>query len=128
MRKPIPALVGSLVRSSFICGLELELGGKTVTPQVCCPAEDLPALSPPNIPLSGAQDAPQPELSQHPGARQLAHPAACGISLVHQRTEEVSGLAGLGQQPWLALLGNTSAHFSNTNINCLGVLVGRQVV
>ena len=99
-----------------------------MTPQVCCPPEDLPPLTSPTLPLSAAQDAPLPDLSEHPGARQLAHPDACGISLVHQRTEEVSGLAELGQQPWLALLGNTSAQFSNTNINCLGVLIGRQVL
>ena len=132
MRKPIPALVGSLVRSSFICGLELEeqeLGlGNTVTPRVCCPAGGL-SLS--TVTLEPNTDVDQQEdltdLQQHPGAAHLAGQDACGISLVHDLTDEVSGVAGLGQHPWLAILGNITSDFTNTNNNCLGVLIGPQV-
>ena len=120
VRKPIPALVGSLVRSSFICGLELELG-QTVTPRVCCPG----GLS---VATHVEPEDDLTDLHQHPGAAHLAAPEACGISLVHQRTEDLSGVAGLGQYPWLAILGNITGHFTNTNNNCLGVLIGPQVL
>ena len=43
------------------------------------------------------QDDDISDLSQHPGAAHLADPEACGISLVHDRTDDVSGVAGLGQ-------------------------------
>ena len=132
MRKPIPALVGSLVRSSYICGLELEQEqeqeqeqGTSLTPRVCCPAGGLTALTSPTV--RADPPAEPPDLSRHPGARHLASQDACGISLVHERTEELAGVAGLGQEPWLAILGNNTAQFSNTNNNCLGLLIGPQV-
>ena len=73
------------------------------------------------------QEADISDLHQHPGAAHLAGQDACGISLVHDGTEEVSGVAGLGQHPWLAILGNITSDFTNTNNNCLGVLIGPQV-
>ena len=127
MRKPIPALVGSLVRSSFVCGLELEQDN-SLTPRVCCPAGGLsasPVISPD---IDVEQQDEMTDLNQHPGLTQLADQDACGISLVHDRPEDVSGLAGLGQYPWLAILGNTSEQFSNINNNCLAVLIGPQVL
>ena len=110
----MPGVVGSVVRTSLLCGLELRPGDK-VTARICCPSQ------------VKDQRAPPEGLDQHPGVAHLGDPEACGISLVHDPVKEPEGLAALGQYPWLAILGKARGDFSRTNNNCLGSLIGPQV-
>ena len=123
VRRPLPAVVGSVVRSSLLCGLQLQ-EGRGVTPAVCCPLQVNHKTTDSFQPVP----APVDDLDGHPAAGQLGRQEACGVSLVYDPVDEIEGFASLGQFPWLAILGNATTDFNNNNNNCLGTLIGPQVL
>ena len=132
VRRPLPGVVGSVVRSSLLCGLQLQ-EGRGLTPAVCCPLQ-VPHKTTDSFHLAHNQDqpvdqpAPVDDLDGHPAAGQLGRQEACGVSLVYDPVDEIEGFASLGQFPWLAILGNATTDFNNNNNNCLGTLIGPQVL
>ena len=119
LKKPLHPVVPALVRSSYLCGTEIEASGRSL-PKVCCPSAALVAQE--------QTGAPSHPYSSHPALARLAPEATCGSALISVRI--VGGEnAALGQFPWLVNLGYKRNGAGETLFKCGGTLIGpRHVV
>eukprot|EP00092_Neocalanus_flemingeri_P046968 GFUD01053047.1.p1 GENE.GFUD01053047.1~~GFUD01053047.1.p1 ORF type:complete len:457 (-),score=101.46 GFUD01053047.1:210-1580(-) len=126
LKKPLHPAVPSMVRSSFLCGIDDSTGQKL--PKVCCPSA---ALAVKQKPVS-TTETPEPEVpenkySNHPGKKLLAEDASCGIS--NPKVRIVGGQdAPIGAYPWLVNLGYKQEGKPQTLFKCGGTLIGRRYV
>ena len=120
LKKPLDPVVPSMVRSSWLCGLEEGGQAGPQVPQVCCPSAALAVSQPP--------PPQQPRYLSHPGLAQLASAETCGRATPKFRI--VGGQdAQLGQFPWLVNLGYQAAGSEQVQFKCGGTLIGpRHVV
>jgi len=123
LKKPLHSAVPSMVRSSFLCGLDDSTGQKL--PKVCCPSAALSVKPKPVV--ATTESTPENRYSNHPGKSILADENNCGIA--HPAGRIVGGQdAVLGQYPWLVNLGYQQEGRANTLFKCGGTLIGKQHV
>eukprot|EP00090_Calanus_glacialis_P037752 TRINITY_DN6531_c0_g1_i2.p1 TRINITY_DN6531_c0_g1~~TRINITY_DN6531_c0_g1_i2.p1 ORF type:complete len:493 (-),score=122.35 TRINITY_DN6531_c0_g1_i2:89-1567(-) len=126
LKKPLHPAVPSMVRSSFLCGIDDSTGQKL--PQICCPSAALAVKQKPPT----TTEEPEPvthknKYSNHPGKRLLADESSCGISSPIGRI--VGGQDALmGQYPWLVNLGYRQEGKPQTLFKCGGTLIGNRHV
>merc|ERR1719367_2611562 len=123
LKKPLHPAVPSMVRSSFLCGLDESTGQKL--PKICCPSAALAVKPKPQVTPaeSTAPEEPINKYSNHPARQLLADGASCGISNTDLRI--VGGQdAQMGQFPWLVNLGYRQAGKGDTLFKCGGTLIG----
>jgi len=130
LRRPLPSSTPKLIRSSYLCGKDLEAN----IPKVCCPSAALK----PNRPAKEEQEEREvtsttPEtttvdrFAEHAGRSLLASSDSCGLPLAGVRI--VGGQdASLGQYPWLVNLGYTLNNRPKPLFKCGGTLIGRSHV
>jgi len=127
LRKPLPPAVPSIVRSSYLCGVEEQSGRKF--PKICCPAEALgEGISPPAPPPAPEkeEEVVSNRYGSHPARNLLSDDDFCGIALGKRI---VGGKdADLGQYPWLVNLGYKQRGRSGTLYKCGGTLIGARYV
>jgi len=125
LRKPLPPAVPSIVKSSYLCGVEEEEGKKF--PKVCCPSEALNAAEPPLPPPPREEkETPTNKYSSHPAKHLLSDEMSCGVSLADRI---VGGKdAKLGQYPWLVNLGYKQKGRPGALYKCGGTLIGTRYV
>ena len=79
LKKPLHPAVPSMVRSSFLCGIDDSTGQKL--PKICCPSA---ALAVKQKQLTTTEEpettTPPKKFSNHPGKKLLADENSCGIS------------------------------------------------
>jgi len=127
LKKPLHPAVPSMVRSSFLCGLDESTGQKL--PKICCPSAALAVKPKPQVTPaeSTAPEEPVNKYSNHPARQLLADGASCGISNPVGRI--VGGQDALmGQFPWLVNLGYRQQGKQGTLFKCGGTLIGRRYV
>jgi len=131
LKKPLHPAVPSMVRSSFLCGLDESSGQKL--PKICCPSAALAAKQKPTVTTTTTTTTttplpvPENKYSNHPGKQLLADESSCGISSPIGRI--VGGQDALmGQYPWLVNLGYRQQGKPATLFKCGGTLIGRQHV
>lgn len=129
LKKPLHPAVPSMVRSSFLCGLDESTGQKL--PKICCPSAALSVNQKPPVTESPAPapatDIPEHKYSNHPARKLLADDASCGISNPIGRI--VGGQDALmGQYPWLVNLGYQQQGKPGTLFKCGGTLIGSRYV
>jgi len=135
LKKPLHPAVPSMVRSSYLCGVE-ETETKRV-PKICCPSEALAASSAPVPGRDSPTEEAQPETTtleprhrylDHPARSLLASEASCGIANPLGRI--VGGKDALiGQYPWLVNLGYTQEGRGGKPLfKCGGSLIGNRHV
>lgn len=126
LKKPLHPAVPSMVRSSFLCGIDDSTGQKL--PKVCCPSAALSVKQKPIVTTQEPEpDTPTNKYSNHPGKRLLAEETSCGISSPIGRI--VGGQdAPLGRYPWLVNLGYKQDGKDQTLFKCGGTLIGTSLV
>jgi len=129
LKKPLHPAVPSMVRSSFLCGIDDSTGQKL--PKVCCPSAALAAKQKPKVvteaPLAPEPTTPENKYANHPGKRLLADDTSCGISSPIGRI--VGGQdAPIGRYPWLVNLGYKQEGKDQTLFKCGGTLIGMRHV
>jgi hypothetical protein len=127
LRRPFPPAVPSIIRSSYLCGIDSSTGQRL--PKICCPSGALQAQE------TATTTQPPPETTTepadpyhaHPGRAKLASNDDCGLTL---GTRIVNGRdAELGEFPWLVNLGYSSSRSPGKPLfKCGGTLVGSQYV
>lgn len=126
LKKPLHPAVPSMVRSSFLCGIDDSTGQKL--PKICCPSA---ALAVKQNQLTTTEEpettTPPKKFSNHPGKKLLADENSCGISSPIGRI--VGGQDALmGQYPWLVNLGYRQEGKPQTLFKCGGTLIGNRHV
>lgn len=126
LKKPLHPAVPSMVRSSFLCGIDDSTGQKL--PKICCPSA---ALAVKQKQLTTTEEpettTPPKKFSNHPGKKLLADENSCGISSPIGRI--VGGQDALmGQYPWLVNLGYRQEGKPQTLFKCGGTLIGNRHV
>jgi len=130
LKKPLHPSVPSMVRSSYLCGIE-EIEGKRL-PKVCCPSEALAVTAAikeePSEPKPVTDTKPTNRYLQHPARSMLASEDSCGRSFPAGRI--VGGEdAPLGMYPWLVNLGyEQEGRAGQTLFKCGGTLIGNRHV
>jgi len=132
LKKPLHPAVPSMVRSSFLCGIDDSTDQKL--PKVCCPSAALAAKLRPATPKTttitteeSEPEVPENKYSKHPGKKLLADESSCGISSPIGRI--VGGQdAPLGRYPWLVNLGYKQEGRPQTLFKCGGTLIGNRHV
>jgi len=123
LKKPLAPAVPSMVRSSFLCGLDDSSGQRL--PKVCCPSAALAAKQ--QATKDTATEDKEDKYRDHPARSLLADTDSCGISSPIGRI--VGGQdAILGQFPWLVNLGYQQDGRAGTLFKCGGTLVGKRHV
>eukprot|EP00092_Neocalanus_flemingeri_P101326 GFUD01129556.1.p1 GENE.GFUD01129556.1~~GFUD01129556.1.p1 ORF type:complete len:481 (+),score=114.68 GFUD01129556.1:36-1478(+) len=124
LRKPLPPAVPSIVRSSYLCGVQ-EVEGRKF-PKVCCPTEALNDVKPLEPPPKEVKETITNRYGNHPGKKLLSNDASCGVAL---GARIVGGQnADLGQYPWLVNLGYKQKGRPGTLYKCGGTLIGARYV
>jgi len=134
LKKPLHPAVPSMVRSSWLCGVD-ETENKRI-PKICCPSEAL-AVAAGNNQVSSTSSSstetstvagPSSKYSNHPARRMLASEGGCGRS--HPLGRIVGGEdAPIGQYPWLVNLGYKQEGRSGPPLfKCGGTLIGNRHV
>lgn len=131
LKKPLHPAVPSMVRSSYLCGIE-ETENKRI-PKICCPSEALAvsgsiqeSSSPKTEKMT--EGDPSNRYTQLPGRARLAPEDSCGRSSPLGRI--VGGQdAPMGAYPWLVNLGyKQEGRSSQTLFKCGGTLIGNRHV
>ena len=124
LRKPLPPAVPSIVRSSYLCGVQEENGRKF--PKICCPSEALGDIAPPAPPPKEEKEMVMNRYGNHPARHLLSQEDTCGNALGKRI---VGGQdADLGQYPWLVNLGYKQKGRPGTLYKCGGTLIGARYV
>jgi len=109
LQQPFPKEIPRLMQNSILCGRE-DVGGFSL-PKVCCPSE-------------AVQLTDKQKFERHKNRGLLATRCPKSTSSRIVNGEE----AGVGEYPWLALLGYTSARGGDPQWKCGGSLIGDQHV
>lgn len=109
LQQPFPKEVPRLMQNSILCGRE-DVGGFSL-PKVCCPTEAVKLT-----------DKQKFERHENRGLLTSQCPATLDRKILNGYEADV------GEYPWLALLGYTSARGGNPQWKCGGSLIGDQHV
>ena len=127
LRKPLPPAVPSIVRSSYLCGVQ-DQGGRKF-PKICCPSEALGDIQPKNQTTSQPPEKEEMlsnRYGNHPARKFLSKDDSCGIDLAGKIVGGED--AKLGQYPWLVNLGYKQRGRQGTLYKCGGTLIGSRYV